>query len=248
MVNASPADQQTLLEMQELDSEIDRVSHQRQTHPVLARIEELAAARAAAETDVQSTEAALKDARLAVSQAEDEAERLRARRDRDQTRLDSGAISAVRDLEALQHEIETLTTKLSEVEDTELEAMEVAEQAESAAAAAATRRDELAAALATAQTERDTVLAELDERAEHVTQSRASVVATLPEPVATAYEAAHGRRGGVVVAALRQRKCDGCRMEINTADLEELRSEPEDVLVRCPECDRFLVRTAESGL
>ncbi|MET1038460.1 MAG: C4-type zinc ribbon domain-containing protein, partial [Aeromicrobium sp.] len=32
------------------------------------------------------------------------------------------------------------------------------------------------------------------------------------------------------------------------ADLRELKAAPEDEVLRCPECSRILVRTAESGL
>ncbi len=54
--------------------------------------------------------------------------------------------------------------------------------------------------------------------------------------------------GGLGAAALRAKKCEGCRLEINGADLRELAALPEDEVLRCPECSRILVRTPESGL
>jgi predicted nucleic acid-binding Zn-ribbon protein len=57
-----------------------------------------------------------------------------------------------------------------------------------------------------------------------------------------------GQHSGLGAAALRARRCEGCRLEINGADLRELAGKADDEVLRCPECSRILVRTAESGL
>ena len=54
--------------------------------------------------------------------------------------------------------------------------------------------------------------------------------------------------GGTGAAALHQRRCGGCRLELNPVDLSRIRSADEDEVVRCEECNRILVRTPESGL
>jgi uncharacterized protein len=52
----------------------------------------------------------------------------------------------------------------------------------------------------------------------------------------------------VGAALLRQRTCQGCNMTLTGSDLDTVRrSGPDDVLL-CPECDRILVRTEESGI
>ena len=51
-----------------------------------------------------------------------------------------------------------------------------------------------------------------------------------------------------VAAELRQRRCTGCRLELNGADLRDIAAAPEDEVLRCPDCGRILVRTPESGL
>ncbi|TNC46168.1 C4-type zinc ribbon domain-containing protein, partial [Mumia zhuanghuii] len=43
-------------------------------------------------------------------------------------------------------------------------------------------------------------------------------------------------------------RCEGCRLEINGADLREIATKPSDEVLRCPECNRILVRTHEAGL
>ena len=61
---------------------------------------------------------------------EKEIEQVRARRDRDESRLASGAITASKQLQDLEHEVATLGRRQSDLEDGELEVMERAETAQ----------------------------------------------------------------------------------------------------------------------
>ena len=50
-------------------------------------------------------------------------------------------------------------------------------------------------------------------------------------------------------AALHQRRCEGCRLELNHRRAStRIRAAADDEVLRCEECRRILVRTAESGL
>ena len=62
-----------------------------------------------------------------------------------------------------------------------------------------------------------------------------------PELLAT-YEPLRTSLGGVAVARLHGARCEGCHLEIPSAELEELRRAPADQAVHCPECLRILVR------
>jgi len=52
----------------------------------------------------------------------------------------------------------------------------------------------------------------------------------------------------VGAAELRQRRCTGCRLELNTVEINDLRTADDDEVMRCEECRRILIRTSESGL
>ena len=54
--------------------------------------------------------------------------------------------------------------------------------------------------------------------------------------------------GGVGVGALLQKRCGGCRLDVGAADLARIAQAPSDEVLRCEECNRILVRTAESGI
>jgi len=62
------------------------------------------------------------------------------------------------------------------------------------------------------------------------------------------YDKIRAGSGGVGAAALHRGRCEGCHLELTNADLNALRAASPDEVVRCEECRRILVRTAESGL
>jgi predicted nucleic acid-binding Zn-ribbon protein len=62
------------------------------------------------------------------------------------------------------------------------------------------------------------------------------------------YEKIRASSGGLGAAPLRQRRCGGCQLELNNVDMSRIKAAPDDEVLRCEECRRILVRTAESGL
>ena len=95
---------------------------------------------------------------------------------------------------------------------------------------------------------RDATLAELDEQAAKAGARRAQIADSIPHDLLDLYDKLRAQHGGVGAAALRQRRCQGCNLTLNTVDLNAMRAAPEDEVLRCEECRRILVRTAESGL
>jgi predicted nucleic acid-binding Zn-ribbon protein len=49
-------------------------------------------------------------------------------------------------------------------------------------------------------------------------------------------------------ALLRAARSEGCRLELSGSEKARVRSADPDEVIRCEECRRILVRTAESGL
>ena len=95
---------------------------------------------------------------------------------------------------------------------------------------------------------RDTATAEIDAEVELLTAQRSTQVSGVDDGLVTLYEKIRAQQGGVGAAELKQRRCGGCRLELNNVEIGRLRDAPEDEVLRCEECRRILVRTAESGL
>ena len=83
---------------------------------------------------------------------------------------------------------------------------------------------------------------------EFLGRQRTSAVADLPADLLTLYDKLREQHDGVGAAAMRQRRCEGCRLELNNTDLGRIREAAADDVLRCEECRRILVRTEESGL
>ena len=70
----------------------------------------------------------------------------------------------------------------------------------------------------------------------------------MAEDLMTLYNKLRAQKGGIGAAALRARRCGGCSLEINAAELGVIAKAPSDEVLRCEECSRILIRTQESGL
>ncbi|MGI3779375.1 MAG: zinc ribbon domain-containing protein, partial [Janthinobacterium lividum] len=104
--------------------------------------------------------------------------------------------------------------------------------------------EEIAAATAT----RDAAVQQLTNEASYQRTERDRLVPELPADLLTLYARIATSKGGVGAAALVHRRCTGCRLEVNANELREYAVTPPEEVLRCEECGRILVRTAESGL
>lgn len=188
------------------------------------------------------------DLERAQSKADAEVEQVKARKARDEDRLHSGAISNPKDLSSLQHELVALERRIGTLEDEELEVMEQLEEAQTALRVITADLEALREELSQVEQARDAAIAEIDEHAEAARADRELVLVRVPDDLVTLYDKVRAQYGGLGAAALRARRCEGCRLELNSADLREIATRPEDAVLRCPECSRILVRTPESGL
>ena len=234
--------------MQQLDARADQLRHQRANLPELAEIASLQAKR----TDVENL---ARDARIVVDdltaeqrKVDADVEAVRVRRTRDRDRMDRGLIANPKDLERMQHELESLERRISSLEDDELEVMEKLEEAQAELAElegmVAETEEQLTALAAT----RDEKLAGVDEELEKITADRGPAVDGLPADLLALYDRLREQKGGVGAAELRARQCGGCRLTLDQAELNRIRGLAPDEVVRCEECQRILVRTPESGL
>jgi predicted nucleic acid-binding Zn-ribbon protein len=180
--------------------------------------------------------------------ADADVEQVKARRTRDQDRLDRGQVTNPKDMERMQHELVSLDRRISALEDLELEVMERLETAQD-------ELDRLEAALAAVDEKIAITTARRTEKSAGVNDELASVAAErertaegLPEDLLQLYTRLRQQHGGIGAAPLRARRCGGCRLELNAGDLGQIAKAPSDLVVRCEECSRILVRTSESGL
>jgi uncharacterized protein len=237
-----------LLDLQELDTALDRLSHRRRSLPELAETRRAEEHLAALGDAVVAAQTEISDIDREQKKAEQDVDRVRARADRDQQRLDSGQVSSARDLESLQSEIASLQRRQSDLEEIVLEVMERREEADARLRTAQADRQTAEKDLAELVERRDAALREIDGEIELTRTARAGVVTDIPAELLTSYEKLRAQHDGIGAAALLRAQCQGCHLQLNTVDLNTLRTAAKDDVIRCEECRRILVRTPESGL
>jgi predicted nucleic acid-binding Zn-ribbon protein len=236
-----------LLDLQAMDTRLDQIAHRKATLPELAELRVLDTQTAVLNDDLVRARTALGDVQREIAKADSDVQLVRERSVRDQARMEAGQGTA-KDMQALSHEVESLARRQSALEDVELEVMERAEglaadvsRLEVACSQLTIRVDELSAV-------RDKVFAELDAEVEQIGHSRADVVAGVGDELVTLYEKIRASSGGIGAAVLRQRRCEGCNLELNQVDINRFTAAEQDEVLRCEECRRILIRTAESGI
>lgn len=246
-MRAPASDQHQLLAVQGHDTAVAQLQHRRASLPELALISEASSRRHALADLLVAARTEISDLEREVAKAESDVEQVRARHRRDEARLASGQGSP-KELEQLQHELGSLARRQGELEEVELEVMERLESAQTHLATLTAEDAEVATRLSELNEIRDREFAAIDAEIESHSAARAAAVAAIDAALVDLYEKIRANSGGVGASLLKQRRCEGCRLELNTTDLERIRSTDADEVVRCEECRRILVRTTESGL
>jgi len=234
--------------VQALDTKLDQLAHRRETLPQHAALRELDATLLVLRDQIVAAETEADDITRELTKAEGDVEQVRARAARDQQRLDAGQVSSPKELEGLQHEIATLAKRQGDLEDVVLEIMERLESTQSRHSELLGQQEEAKARYTELTAARDRANAEIDNEMAVLRPQRDTQAGGLADELVALYEKIRAQQGGIGAAQLTQRRCSGCRLEINNVELGRLRAADEDEVLRCEECRRILVRTPESGL
>jgi predicted nucleic acid-binding Zn-ribbon protein len=247
-VKADPFVQLRLLDLQALDSALDRLAHKRKTLPQITEIAKLDGLLDSVRGDVVLAETAVSDLQRDLDKAEADIEQVRVRRARDEERLASGAITQPKQLEELQHEVATLARRQSDLEDAELEVMERMEEAQRTLTDLLATRTEHESARGVLVDRREAAFLEIDAEAERARQERAAVAGEITPDLLALYEKIRAAEGGIGAGPIERGRCGGCHVDLMNNEKAEYRAAPTDEVLRHESCGRIVVRTAESGL
>jgi len=148
-------------------------------------------------------------------------------------------------LENLQSEIVSLERRQGDLEEVVLEVMEKLEDVTRRRDALSAEQTALAGRSAEIVARRDAAFAEIDEQASKSRDRRASIAVEVFDDLLALYDRLRVQHT-VGAAVLRNGRCEGCHLSLNTVDLGRIRAAPPDEVLRCEECRRILIR-AELG-
>ena len=197
-----------------------------------------------------AADTAVSDLELEQAKAESDLEPVRERLARNQRRIADGSVPDPKALSSMVEEVDHLKKRIGDLEDAELEVMEQLEQAVADAGPAA-RPGPVSWIASGGRGHRPAgPAARRAGRRGRRSGARNGPRSRRPSrpQLLTLYDRVAASHGGVGAAELRARRCTGCQLEVNAADLRGFAAAADDEVLRCEECSRILVRTAQSGL
>ncbi|MGQ0679013.1 MAG: zinc ribbon domain-containing protein [Actinomycetota bacterium] len=238
-MDASPQQLLELVELQKVDSAIDRLNSRRRNLSEQHDLEILEDKLAAAEGEAGEQRVVFQEASGRQKRLENEIETLDLKIAMELRRLNSGDVANPRELSALSAEVEALRRRKSKLEDNQLEVMEEAEGVEKAMAGLDSEIESLAQQVEEAVVKRDQANLELASELEAAQPRREHWAARIAPDLLRFYTELRGTKGGVGAAMLQGSTCLGCHMQLPAQEVERLRRTPG--VLKCDECGRILV-------
>jgi uncharacterized protein len=231
-----------LLAVQDQDTATDQLEHRRSHLPERAAVAEHDATVAAVEADRAGQAERKHELDRGLKRLQDEVAALEARIDELTRTLHSGAVTVPRELQALQHEQDSLRRRQDHLETEELEIMEELDPLAEGLAGLEARLGELAAEGERLEAALVQAEAAIEEELTVVVSRRQEAAAGVAPELLADYEQLRERLGGVAVARLTGSVCGGCHLGLSAAEVDRIKKQPPDALVHCDECGRLLVR------
>lgn len=226
-----------LLDVQALDTQIDRLLEERQSLPQLEEYKQSHEQVTSLEERLQAARGDLRQLELALDKAEGELEILELKLDEHETRLFAGGMSA-RETEHMRLEVQSLKGQKDALEERVLGLLEEVDPARAVVAGLeketeteSTRRSELETAIKDQWRRIDAEIARKEER-------KVEAIAPIGEDLLELYEKLRRIKEGVAVAPFDHGVCGGCHMALSPTEQEEAF---RDELPRCVHCRRLLV-------
>lgn len=240
-MKASYLDQERLLALQQIDSDILKIEHKIKSSPLNSQLDGINRELSEAKNLLIAAETEKSDIQHELSKSEIDVEQVIARIEKDEKRLASGG-GTPKELEQIQHELGTLARRRSELEDVELEIMVRIEEVNSRIIALKEKISVLQSDSLKLQSDLSLEKNQLDSAKQQSLAAREALTPQINGELIGLYEKIRSSSDGVGAAQLLGDNCGGCHLKLNAAEIERVKSLPDDELVRCEECRRILIR------
>lgn len=226
-----------LLDVQDLDSQIDRLLEKRQSLPELEDYKKAHESLKQLEGQKVDAAASLRVVELDLDKAEGELQILEAKLNEHETRLFAGGMSG-RETEHMRLEVQGLRGQREAMEENVLRLLEEVDPAregveglEKEIAEVTAEKDRLEAVI---KSEWKTIDAELARKESR----KVEAVSPIDSDLMATYEKLRRIKEGVAIASFDHGVCGGCHMTLSPAEQEEAF---DDEIPRCVHCRRILV-------
>jgi predicted nucleic acid-binding Zn-ribbon protein len=244
-VKATPQDQNELLRLQAVDTRAQQLEHTRASLPQVVALAALAPNVDDARRRFASKNGELEDARAELRRVESDVAVVEARLTRDAERLQT--TSSMKDVQALEGEVDALKKRRSDLEDIELTVMERIEGMEAELAEIVAERDVLGGKVAELEAAKLVEQRSIEAELGAAKADRNAIAAPIPADLLALYEKQRARYG-VGAALLLRGVSMGSNVTLTQSDMQEIRTASPDEVVLCPDSGAILIRNEDSGL
>lgn len=236
------ADLSRLLDVQDNDLALDQLRHRRANLPQRAALVATQTSLTSLGAERQRIQAQLDELARSQKRLEDEITSIETKAGSETRKLNSGSVTAPREIQALSSEIDALGRRQRTLEDEILEIMEAVEPLSAEV-------ERLDAESATATSDLERLRGEIDEQERAIDgeiaaaeAARAGAAAGLDAALLERYEKLRAKLGGIAVARLEGDRCLGCHVSLPAVEVDVIRHSPPDAIVTHEDCGRILVR------
>ena len=229
----------TLLQLQRVDSTIDRLQARLAHLPEQAALDALEAKAQDLDVQIAERQAVFDDVSTRQRRLDFEVDTLVQKIRAESGRLYSGVVSNAKELQDISREVEALKRRKSVLEDNDLDVMEERDGVEKELTALTNERSSLAAEIERGRVARDEAAGETGLQLTAAETERQRWVPRVDAQLLKVYDTIRASKGGVGAAAMVDGTCQGCHMRLPAQEAERVRT--AGGLVRCDECQRILV-------
>lgn len=230
-----------LFELQEHDSAIAALSSQRVHLPGRAELDGVLRSGQIAHEQLGAVRGRRDELHRSLKLLDDQTHTAAAKVKAVNDRLYSGKVTATRELQDLQADLDNSERHLGELEDREIELMVEVEQVDAEVIAAETILADLAKNVETLRGSIAQSEVEIDNQISAIGLLRTESARTLPPELVADYERRRELNRGVGAALLIGNTCQGCRLTIPAVEASEVHADKSGQVFSCDNCGAILV-------
>lgn len=242
MTIATSENLHVLLEVQEKDSQILAANHEIKELPERKEIE--ATQRKMLELDqaLKAKESEVHENNRIQKRLEDEVATVEERIENQKRKLYGGEVIAIKELQALEMDIDSLKERQIAIEDQIIEVMELNEPIQNEIQNLSTQKEENKENEANLFKVLQEAIKKIELRINQIKVEIVHLTNDLPNELISEYESLRSRPGHVGIARLVNRTCNGCNLELPAVEVDRIKKLSEDSIINCEECGCILVR------
>jgi predicted nucleic acid-binding Zn-ribbon protein len=228
-----------LYQVQHIDSEIDRADQRiKEIQKLIGKNTRIASA----EQKLDKCKQAYIRHSNEFNEINAEIEKKKIKKNQSQSSLYSGKVQNPKELEDLQHEIDSLGKAIAILEDSLMQALITLDNAEKDLETAKTDLQKTRSAFATELSMLTAEKEKLIQKIEGLQSKRAPVYGHIDEQYQAQYETLRKRKKGIAVSLLNDSSCDACGANLTASQRQAARS--SHTLFICPNCGRIIYGSA----